>query len=116
MGHQAHIPLDEDIPGLQIPLGPALQAGLLLLRGQGLGKGAEAAGEVQGQKQAAFQQQHRGGQHGTPPFLPPYVPHGCPYARREPLLGFQPSIRRRPTGNLPPAPIVSFQSDKFMLW
>lgn len=55
MGHQPQIVLHQHIPGLQIPLGAALQIHPLLLRLQGPGEGP-AAGQAQGEKQAVQNQ------------------------------------------------------------
>lgn len=81
VGHQAQVVLNEDVAGLQIPLGHALQVHPLLLRLQGAGEGAgDPAGEPQGEKQAVEGQENPSWEHNVTPPLPLYSRRVCPYA------------------------------------
>ena len=60
MRHQAQVVLDEDVPGLQVAGGAALQTAPLLLRLQGTGKGSGGVGQAQGEKLPGTDPFHRG--------------------------------------------------------
>lgn len=76
MRHQAQVPLDQDVPGLQIPLGCPLQIMLLLLRCQRLREAA--GGESQGVQHSSQCKPCCGQNDPSPPaliLLPTASPH-----------------------------------------